>query len=169
MSANILHEWARQWGVGLAALRDLEARFGLHGRADEPAPAVPVGTSEAAVQAAVRLEAARAGLRLWRNNVGALVDERGIPVRYGLANDTKALNRAIKSADLIGIRPVQITPAHVGRTLGQFVSRECKPAGWSWAGTDRELAQMRWCELINALGGDAAFATGPGTICQLSM
>jgi hypothetical protein len=29
---------------------------------------------------------------------------------------------------------------------------------------DVEQAQVRWAEMINALGGDAAFATGEGTI-----
>ena len=156
-----LYQWAARWRVSLEAIKDLEIEFGMHGLASEPDPGA--GTSESAVQAAVRLEAARAGLRLWRNNVGALLDERGVPVRYGLANDTKALNAQIKSADLVGIRPVAITPAHVGRTIGQFVSRECKPAGWTWSGSDRELAQMRWLQLIAGAGGDAAFVTGPGS------
>ncbi len=162
---TVLYNWAAKWGVGLAAVQDLERVFRMHGREHEPTGTARelVTGNETAVQWNVRMEAARAGLRMWRNNVGALVDERGIPVRYGLANDTKALNKEIKSADLIGIRPVTITLGHVGQTIGQFVSRECKPAAWSWAGTDRELGQLRWAQLINGLGGDAAFATGPGT------
>lgn len=159
-----LEQWAIKHGVSHHALQELRAEWGMLGREDEPTTAPGLArTDEAAVQARVRLEAAQMGLRMWRNNVGALVDERGVPVRYGLANDTKALNKSIKSADLVGIRPVFITPAWVGHTIGQFYSRECKPAGWSWAGTERELAQLKWAQMINSLGGNAAFVTGTGS------
>lgn len=163
-----MHKWAIKWGVSMAALQDLQALFGLNGSAVESAPVVTVGRegSEAAVQAAVRLEAARAGLRLWRNNVGALKDERGVPIRYGLANDTAQLNKSIKSGDLIGARSVVVTPNMLGRTVAVFTSRECKPAGWSFSGTERETAQLRWIELVNGLGGDASFVTGPGSFAQ---
>lgn len=127
--------------------------------------------SESYVQSAVRLEAGRLpGVRLWRNNVGVLLDKTGRPVRYGLANDTAELNRAIKSGDLIGWRTVLITPADVGRTIAQFLSRECKPADWTPAPpTDRarfahEEAQRAWARIINEAGGDATFATGEGTL-----
>ncbi len=160
---NTLYQWAIAHGVGMAAVKDLERLFGMNGRAEEPTDKPRDAKNETLVQWDVRLEAARAGLRLWRNNVGALVDERGIPVRYGLANDTKALNKEIKSADLIGIRPVTITPAMVGRTLGQFVSRECKAPGWTYSGNDREVSQLKWAQLVLGLGGDAAFVTGPGS------
>lgn len=74
------------------------------------------------------------------------------------------MNKVIKSADLIGIRPVLITPGHVGLVIGQFVSREIKPTGWKYTGKAREEAQLRWAELVAACGGDAAFATGEGTL-----
>lgn len=121
-------------------------------------------TNESTIQALVRLEAAARGLALWRNNVGALPDPRGVPVRFGLANDSAAVNANVKSADLIGIRPVLITPDMVGRTIGQFLSREVKAPGWVYRGTARELAQLRWIEIVTAHGGDAAFCTGPGSL-----
>ncbi len=120
--------------------------------------------SEAALQNLVKLEASNKGCRLWRNNVGAAYMKDGSFIRYGLANDSATLNREIKSADLIGIRPVLITPDMVGTILGQFLSREIKASGWKYTGTDREKAQLAWAELILSLGGDAAFAVGEGTI-----
>ena len=157
-----VYQWATRHGVTLAALNELQALFGMHGGHDLPSEVK--GTSEAAVQAAVRLEAARKGVRLFRNNVGALVDSRGVPVRYGLANDSKQLNEVMKSADLIGWRPLLIEPRHVGTVVGQFVSREVKAVGWHYTGADREPAQLAWAQLVTAGGGDAAFCTGVGTL-----
>lgn len=154
-----LTAWAIQWSVPLAALQDLERQLGT-----DPTPISTPGLSESAIQNAVRLEAAQKGVRLYRNNVGALMDESGRLVRYGLANDTKALNKTIASADLIGWRPVLIGPQHVGHTIGQFVSREIKEAGWSYSGQGREAAQKAWALLVAAGGGDAGFAAGVGTL-----
>lgn len=157
-----IYQWAARHGVSMQALNELQALFGLHG--GHYLPATVKGTSEAAVQSAVRLEAARKGVRLFRNNVGALIDSRGVPVRYGLANDSKQVNEVMKSADLIGWRPLLIGPQHVGTVVGQFVSREVKEVGWRYTGTDREPAQLAWAELVTAGGGDAAFCTGEGTL-----
>lgn len=156
-----LHAWAARWGIPIQAIAELQASLGLDGTpGDEP----HVGKSEAFAQSQVMLEAASKGIRLWRNNVGVLPDKTGRPVRYGLANQSKAMNELIKSSDLIGIRPVTITAAHVGLVLGQFVGREMKEPGWHYSGTEREEAQLRWAELICSLGGDASFATGEGSL-----
>ena len=157
-----VYQWAVRHGVTMAALQELAGIFGMHGGHDLP-PTVK-GTSEAAVQSAVRLEAARKGVRLFRNNVGALVDSRGVPVRYGLANESKQVNEVMKSADLIGWRPLLIEPRHVGTVVAQFVSREVKAVGWHYTGADREPAQLAWAQLVTAGGGDAAFCTGVGTL-----
>lgn len=119
---------------------------------------------EAAVLNEIRLEASQLGGRLWRNNVGALATPSGQFIRFGLANDSAQLNSSIKSADLIGIRPILITPDHLGMTIGQFISREVKHPGWKYTGTQRERAQLAWAELINSLGGNACFATTRGTL-----
>lgn len=161
MSPDV-YQWAARHGVSLQALAELQAVFGMQGGHDLP-PEV-TGTSEAAVQAAVRLEAARKGVRLFRNNVGALKDERGRLVRYGLANDSKQLSKVMKSADLIGWRPLLIEPWHVGIVVAQFVSREAKAVGWHYTGADREPAQLAWAQLVTSGGGDAAFCTGVGTL-----
>lgn len=103
---------------------------------------------ENAVQAAVRAEAARLGCYLWRNNTGVLPDARGVPVRFGLGNDSSKVNKEIKSSDLIGI------DRH-----GRFVAIEIKAPGWTKPRNDRERAQERFLELVCCNGGIAAFVT----------
>ena len=156
-----IQSWAKKWGVSPEALKELHMALGLV-NTDPTTPAV--GNNEAAVQVRIRLEASDKGGILWRNNVGALKDLRGVPVRYGLANESKAMNEAIKSSDLIGIRPVVIQPYHVGQTLGQFVAREVKEPTWEYSATLHEVAQLRFLNLVASLGGDACFATGEGTL-----
>lgn len=158
----LLDQWAAQWGIPANALLDLRQRLGV---IRDPMAGSLVGAdgSESRQQSIVRLEAAQYGVWLTRNNVGALIDDRGIPVRYGLANETKEQNKHVKSADLIGIKPILIGPHHVGSTIGQFVSREVKHAAWKWKGDKHEQAQMNWCNFVIAKGGDAAFCVGPGS------
>ena len=94
------------------------------------------------------------------------MDERGVPVRYGLANESKQQNSEIKSADLIGIRPILIGPQHMGQVIGQFVSVECKHETWTYKGDKHEAAQLKWCNFVLSKGGFACFATGPGIFNQ---
>ena len=154
-----LDQWAADWHIAPAALADLYARMRLQAPAGVVAAPVKPG-SEAGAQQRVRLQAAREGVVLWRNNVGAAQLADGSFIRWGLANDSSQLNERFKSADLVGIRPVLVGPEHVGRTLGVFVSREVKAPGWRYTATPRELAQKAWADLILAHGGDAAFTTG---------
>lgn len=156
-----IHDWFVQWGVPHAAQQDYFARMGV---VFDVAPVAGKPQSEATVQAACRLEAPRHGDRLWRNNVGALKDERGIPVRYGLANDSPAVNKMIKSGDLIGIRRRLITPDLIGQVIGQFWSREVKAGDWLFTGTEREVAQLAWANHVTALGGDAGFISDPSKL-----
>lgn len=155
-----IHEWARRNGVSHTALSELAQIMGVestHAVAGSDRP-------EARVQDEARLEASKLGWRLWRQNVGALKDETGRIVRYGICNDTPAMNKRIKSSDLIGIRPVIITPDMVGTTLGQFVAREIKKAGWKYKGTEHEQAQLRFGEIVMSLGGDFKFYNGSGEL-----
>lgn len=153
--------WAAKWGVPPEAVRDLQAQFGTV--STEPVKR-ETALSEAAVQNRIRVEAAQKGARVWRNNIGAYMDDYGNFIRYGLCNDSKQMNKKIKSSDLIGIRPVLITPEHVGATLGVFMAREIKPGGWVYRGDAHELAQLKFLQLVASLGGDACFATREGTI-----
>jgi len=59
-------------------------------------------------------------VRLFRNNVGALKDQRGQLVAYGLCPG---------SSDLIGLRRITVTPDMVGRQLAVFSALEVKRPG----------------------------------------
>lgn len=161
-----LATWAQQWGIAPAAVADLAARLGMDGAIHTAHVKRPEeAASESHVQSLVRLEASRLGIVMFRNNVGALLDERGVPVRYGLANESRQQNEQIKSSDLIGIRKVLITQDMVGTYLGQFVARECKHGAWRMSPTDKhEKAQLTFLNLVLSYGGDAAFAPGVGTL-----
>jgi hypothetical protein len=96
--------------------------------------------------------------------LGAVHTNDGRFIRFGLANESTAINKIIKSGDLIGIKPIKITNDLIGATIGQFVSREVKTSDWKFKDTEREKAQLKWIELITSLGGDACFATNVGTL-----
>ena len=87
------------------------------------------------------------GLRLFRQNVGMLKDERGRTVRFGLHPG---------SADLIGWRTVTITPDMVGKQVAVFASVEVK--------TDSgrvKPEQQNWLEQVTKAGGLAVVARSP--------
>lgn len=156
----MLEQWAEKWGVGQIALTNLKQEL-LKIETRLNSTLTTFGTSEAGVQAHVRHKASESGWRLWRNNIGAATLRDGSFVRWGLCNDSKQVNAQIKSGDLIGIKPVIITSDMIGTTIGQFVSRECKAPGWIYNASDeRSHAQMRWAEIVTALGGDAKITTG---------
>jgi hypothetical protein len=75
--------------------------------------------SEHEIQQRIRLTCGRGAVRLWRNNTGALIDQQGRFVRFGLCKG---------SSDLIGLRSLEITPELVGQRLAQFVALEVKTA-----------------------------------------
>ncbi len=125
--------------------------------------------SEARGQSEIRLEAPRQGWGLLRNNSGACLDANGRMIRYGLGNDSARLNRQFKSSDLIGVRPVTITPDMVGQTIGQFVAIECKAPGWKLRpGDARAQAQLRFGEWVVRHGGHFQFATGVDDVWGLT-
>lgn len=154
-----LNQWAIKWGIPFEAVEDLRKELGI--ALDNP-KAKP-GESEAAVQTNIRLEGARINIPMWRNNVGAIQTESGW-LRYGLCNDSRQLNKKIKSSDLIGIRPVLIESKHVGSLIGQFVAREVKRGDWKYKATEEEQAQLKFLEIVLKYGGDAAFANSVGTL-----
>lgn len=149
-----LYAWGAKWGIPQEAIDDLRGNMGL-------TTLFPTGdaTSEAGASKRVRLEAAARGEVLWRNNVGACVDDRGNHIRYGLANESKAMNKNVKSSDLVGIRPVMVTPEMVGYKVGIFTAREVKRPGWVYTGGPREVAQRKFGEIVLSHGGDFEFTT----------
>jgi len=138
-----LNIWSKRWNIPPAAIIELQEIFGIYPR-NPPQPAA--GKGEMAVLNEVRLEAARLGIPLWRNNTGAVRTEDGRFVRFGLANDSAAVNAAIKSSDLIGIAPG-----------GQFLAVEIKGEKWVFSGNKREMAQLKFLEIVTGKGGQGFF------------
>lgn len=145
-----LMTWAMKWKIPPEALNELmQAAMFL----PEQRPAED--ESEARVQSEIRLAAARTRRYLFRNNIGAGTLKNGSFVRWGLGNDSTAINEKFKSADLIGWECVQITPDMVGQYIARFLSVECKKLRWKFSGTAEEMAQVAWATLVNAQGGRA--------------
>lgn len=151
-----LYAWAARHGVGHVALRELQLELGLD---YDDTPTYSDAQTESGVMVRTRINHNKSGGRCWRNNSGVLEDANGRPVRFGLANDSPAVNQIIKSSDLIGIKPTIVTNAMVGQLIGQFWARECKAPGWRYTGTEREVAQLAFINLVVRLGGDAAFVS----------
>lgn len=100
--------------------------------------------TEQQIQQRIRLALSRGPVRLWRNNTGALRDQRGQLVRFGLCEG---------SADLIGYRQVTITPDMVGATIAQFVAVEVKAA--TGRTTAPQRAFLATCQAAGAVAGVA--------------
>ncbi len=98
--------------------------------------------SEHEIQQRIRLACGRGRVRLWRNNTGALVDQQGRFVRFGLCKG---------SSDLIGLRVLEITPSMVGQRIAQFVALEVKTLHGVVSPEQRAFLR-----LVEQLGGVAA-------------
>jgi len=94
------------------------------------------------IQKRIRLACGRGPVRLWRNNTGALVDQQGRFVRFGLCKG---------SSDLIGLRALEITPELVGQRIAQFIALEVKTAQGVLSPEQRAFLR-----LVQQLGGVAA-------------
>ncbi len=91
--------------------------------------------SETAILQAVRLALSRAGVVIFRNQVGALRDADDRVVRFGLCPG---------SSDLIGWRSVTITPEMVGQRVAVFTACEVKtPTGRTRPEQTHFLATVR--------------------------
>jgi hypothetical protein len=103
--------------------------------------------TEHEIQQRIRLTCAGPGreVRLWRNNVGRLIDAQGRLVTFGLCPG---------SADLIGYVPITITPEMVGMRLAVFAAVEVKRPG-----KRATPQQLQWLGAAQAAGGRAGIAT----------
>lgn len=155
-----VQDWALKWRVPVKAVYEL---FEIEIDSSVKSK-IKNFHNETDISKLIILEANQKGMRLWRNNVGATYNENGRFIRYGLANDSVKINKIIKSSDLVGIKPVVITQEYVGKILGQFVCREIKNVNWKFTNTEREQAQLNWINLINKMGGDAAFTNREGSL-----
>jgi len=115
--------------------------------------------SESEIQQYVQAEAKYFNCTLMRNNVGALKDDTGRTVRYGLGNISKEHNDRIKSSDLIGITTILITPDMVGQMVGVFTALEVKKQDWNENKKldAREIAQKNFIDWVISCGGIASF------------
>ena len=150
--------WAQRWGISQQAMTELLQAMAHIGLA--PSVTASAGT-ETQVQQELRVLAPHHDGHLWRNNSGALKDDRGNMVRYGLANDSTRLNKVLKSSDLIGFTSLTIQPSDVGRRVAVFTAVEAKKPGWKAPTNERETAQATFLKLVHAGGGIATFATAP--------
>lgn len=108
--------------------------------------------SESEIQQAIQIEGPKYNCFLMRNNSGALKDQTGRLVRYGLGNISKQHNDRIKSSDLVGFTIIE------GKAV--FTAIEVKKADWKPDMLDaRETAQNNFIQWVRKAGGIAGFAT----------
>lgn len=144
-------EWAIRWALPPQAIQELREITSV---TQDPLS----GHSEEVVAAECRLALGKHGIITMRNNVGVLEDVNGRPVRYGLCNETKPMNQAMKSSDDILIIPYVVKPHDVGRTIGRFGALEYKKRNWVFSGRGREGAQSNFHRMVAAAGGVGLFA-----------
>lgn len=100
--------------------------------------------AEQHIQQLILRSCGRGPVRLWRNNVGRLLDRQGRMVTFGLCPG---------SADLIGYRTLEITADMVGQQIAVFAAVEVKSP------TGRPTPQQTaWLEHVRAAGGIAGIA-----------
>ena len=101
------------------------------------------GSNEGAVQNRIRLALSRGATRLFRNNTGALKDQNGRLVHFGLCKG---------SSDLIGWKTVVITPEMVGESVAIFCALEIKDKGKA------TVLQRHFISVVHDAGGIAGVA-----------
>jgi len=100
-------------------------------------------SNEAYVQNKIRLAVGSGNVRLFRNNTGALMDQQGRLVKFGLCKG---------SSDLIGFKTITITPDMVGSKVAVFSAIEVKDKGKT------TVDQRNFINIISKSGGLAGVA-----------
>jgi len=85
-------------------------------------------SKEADIMRKIQVALSKVGARVLRNNTGALKNDRGDWVKYGLG---------VGSSDLIGWTPVKITPEMVNAVVAVFTAIEVK-TGYAKATPEQE-------------------------------
>lgn len=124
---------------------------------------------ESQVQQEIQLQGPYHSCSLMRNNSGALKDQTGRLVRYGLGNVSKQHNDNMKSSDLIGFTKITVTPEMVGKEIAVFTAIEVKKEAWKEEKKfdKREQAQSNFIEWIRMHGGFAGFANSIDKLTQI--
>ncbi len=148
-----VHQWVAKWGIDPRAAAELFQLVGMSQVLVSGSP-TPAGATEYRIQNDIRQAIDAWGGAVWRNNSGACKDETGRQIRYGLGNDSAALNKVMKSSDLIGIAPG-----------GRFLAVEVKPADWRY-GDARSVAQGNFLRRVNELGGIGTFANNVADVAR---
>lgn len=114
---------------------------------------------ESTVSQEIQIQARFYNCTLMRNNSGALLDNEGRLIRFGLGNVSKKHSDQIKSSDLLGITKVTITQDMVGSVVGVFTAIEVKKENWDIDKKfdKREKAQNNFLSWILENGGLAGF------------
>ncbi len=130
-----------------------------------------MATKEAKASHAVRERCSAWGMRLFRNNSGVLMNDVGIPVRFGLGNESSRTNKELKTGDYVGWTPVAITPEMVGKVIPVFTNVEVKANGFLkkdvYNKNSREYGQDNFNRLVVKYGGIAAFVSNAAEVDQL--
>lgn len=100
--------------------------------------------SETAIGRKIQLEAAKRGVKLLRNNNGALKNERGQWVTYGVGGDG--------GSDYLGWKSITVTPDMVGKKIAIFVACEVKTPGGKTK-KERLEKQIDFIKAVNQDGG----------------
>lgn len=112
-------------------------------------------SDEKNIQESIQIEASKLGNKLFINTSGAFQDQTGRLIRFGLGHVTK--NNHFKSSDLIGFTPIVITPEMVGRKIAVFTAVEVKKTKWKYTATEREIAQLKFLDVVKMNGGISCF------------
>lgn len=106
--------------------------------------------AESSVQADVRLALGRDAV-LFRNNTGALRNDYGRLVHFGVGPDGGG------GSDLIGWKSITITPDMIGQRVAVFLAIETKDVNGRTA-KKRLEAQAKFIKQVQLAGGLAGFA-----------
>ena len=131
-------------------------------------------TKESNIQREIMLACSAQGDTVWRNNVGKGWVAPPDRTTFAPKRMTITINRGDVvlrepyritwglcpgSSDLIGIRPVVITPEMVGQTIGVFVALEVKKPGGRVTKN-----QQQFLDHVNDLGGIGVVVRGAGDL-----